>query len=103
MPYTVTVNVKTGSDSYSTPIYSSIVQGPWKALIIDKVKLVRTQEEEVISTTTAFINTDGVMIAPDDKITLPSQYGGSTRKVAAVTTWPDSSDGAIHSVEVNFL
>jgi hypothetical protein len=103
MPHVVTVQTKTGTDSYSKPTYSVTVLGPWKALVINKIKLVRTAEEQLVTTTTAYVNTDGVMIGPDDKITLPDQFGGSTRKVAGIITWPDSHDGTVHSVEVNFL
>jgi len=103
MPYQVYVYSKTGSDKYGEPQYASVSRGPYRAAIAEKLSTDRGAGGlEIQMSTTAYINTDGTRIESDDKIVLPPQYGGDTRKIGQVTNWPDQ-DGSVYGVEVGFL
>jgi hypothetical protein len=104
MPYEVYVYHQISYDKYGEPNYTSQPDGPFRAMVLNRATTVRNTEGlEVTSTTVAYINTDGVRIGSDDKVQLPQEYGGDTRKIAQVTNWPDPEDGALFAVEVDFL
>jgi len=104
MPYTVYIYSKTIFDKYGEPQFTSIPRGPYRAAIEEKTSTNRGSNGlEIETSTIAYINTDGTRVGSDDKIVLPTEFGGDKRKIGQVTNWPDPSDGTVYGVEVSFL
>lgn len=101
MPHIVYVTRGGVRNNYGKYITEGVKFGPFKCLVEDVRSLVKDDRGETISTsTTAYINTDGMQLEPNDVIELPAQFGGANRRIASINNWSDEE--GLHSVEVRF-